>query len=100
MLGKTRALQVTKKKTPLESQEVGHFKRVDVIFSCLSNDFLQRHLSMITHIDSEKKKKKKNPGVRQGPLSTAETDEASWQNPKALCFLSSQSPDLQCLRNQ
>lgn len=96
MLGKTRALQITKKKTPLESQEVGHFKRVDVIFSCLSNDFLQRNLSMITHIDAEKK----NPGVRQGPLSTAETDEASWQNPKTLCFLSSQSPDLQCLRNQ
>lgn len=66
MLGKTRALQVTKKKTPLESQEVGHFKTVDVIFSCLSNDFLQRHLSMITHIDSEKKKKRKILGLDKG----------------------------------
>lgn len=55
-LGKTRALQVTKKKTTFESQEVGHFKRVDVIFSGLSNDFLQRNLSMVTHIDAEKKK--------------------------------------------
>lgn len=90
-LGTISLLQrTTKKKIPSEWHVVGHGNKVDVIFWCISSDFLGRKWSTITHIKVDRVVEE--TWVRGGPLSTAETDEAFWQNPRALGFLSKSWP--------